>query len=163
MKKDKTFGTADEQADSGARVRISDIQTEEPEVTSPDTTLTEAAKRMRELDVGMLPVCDGDRLVGILTDRDITIRATAEGRDPKKTAVRDVMTPKVVYCFDDQDVSEAARIMKEKQIRRLPVINREKRLVGVLSLGDLAVRTGDEPMAGDVLEGVSESAATESR
>ena len=104
----------------------------------------------------MLPVCDGDRLVGVITDRDITVRSVAQGHDPKTARVQEVMTPEVIYCFDDEDVKEAAKKMEEKQVRRLPVLNREKRLVGIVSLGDLAVRTGKEKLAGEVLERVSE-------
>jgi CBS domain-containing protein len=92
----------------------------------------------------------------MLTDRDITVRATAEGCDPKTTKVEDVLTPDVIYCFEDQDVQEAARLMKENQIRRLVVLNRDKRLVGIISLGDLAVETGDEQLTGETLERVSE-------
>jgi len=125
----------------------------------PNTTLREAAQKMRDLDVGPLPVCgDNDRLVGMLTDRDITVRAVAEGQDPRKTLVRDVMTPNVIYCFEDQDVAEAAQMMKENQVRRLVVLNRDKRLVGIVSLGDLAVDMGDEELAGNTLGGVSEPA-----
>ena len=106
--------------------------------------------------MGPLPVCgDNDRLVGMITDRDITVRAVAEACDPRTTTVQDVMTPDVVYCFDDQDVQEAARLMKEHQVRRLVVLNRDKRLVGIVSLGDLAVETGDERLAGKTVEQVS--------
>jgi CBS domain-containing protein len=129
------------------------------EVIRPDATIKAAADKMRYLDLGALPVCDGDRLVGMLTDRDIAVRAAAEGWDPMKTQVRDVMTPEVVFCFEDEDVEEAARLMEERQIRRLLILNREERLVGVVSLGDLAVGTGDERLAGEVLEHVSEPAA----
>src|SRR5439155_19984670 len=108
-----------------------EIMTREPEVLPADFSLKETALKMQQLDVGMLPIRDGDRLVGMRTDRDITLRATAEGGDPTKTRVREVMTPEVVCCFDDQDVSEAAKLMQEKQIRRLPILNREKRLVGI--------------------------------
>jgi CBS domain-containing protein len=106
-----------------------------------------------------LPVCDRDRLVGMLTDRDIAVRAVAEGYDPWTDHVKDAMTPDIVYCFEDQDVKEAAQLMKEKQIRRLVVLNRDKRLVGIVSLGDLAVDTGDEKLAGETLEQISEPAA----
>jgi CBS domain-containing protein len=122
----------------------------------PDTILQEAADQMRTLQVGMLPVCSKDRLVGMLTDRDITVRSTAEGWDPWTIKVRDAMTPEVIYCFQDQDVAEAAGLMKEKQVRRLVVLNRDKRLVGIVSLGDLAVATGDDALAGKTLEAVSE-------
>jgi CBS domain-containing protein len=139
-------------------MKIRDIETQNPEVIHPDADLFEAAQKMKKLDVGLLPVCDGERLVGMVSDRDITIRGTAEGRDPKQTKVRDVMTPEVVYCYDDQDVKEAAEIMQQRQIRRLPVLNHNKRLVGIVSLGDIAVRTKDERCAGETLERVSESA-----
>jgi CBS domain-containing protein len=133
--------------------------TPEVEVISPETTLAEAAQRMKSLDVGLLPVGERDRLVGMVTDRDITVRATAEGRDPKTTNVREVMTEQVFYCFEDESIEQAAEIMERAQIRRLMVLNRDKRLVGIVSLGDLAVETGEEELAGEVLERVSEPAA----
>jgi CBS domain-containing protein len=110
---------------------------------------------MRDLDVGSLPVCDGERLQGMLTDRDITIRATAEGQDPESTTAADVMTHSIFYCYDDQDVEEAAQIMEEKQIRRLPIVNRDKKLVGIVSLGDLAVDSGRGRLAGEALTEIS--------
>jgi CBS domain-containing protein len=113
---------------------------------------------MKALDVGVIPVCDGEHLMGMLTDRDITVRATAAGRDPRTTHVRDVMTPDVVYCFEDQDVTEAQRLMQERQIRRLLILNRDKRLAGVVSLGDLAVKARADKVGGAVLERVSEPA-----
>jgi len=137
-------------------MRVKEVMTTGVEVIDPDGTLQEAAARMKSLDVGMLPVCDNGRLEGTLTDRDITVRATAEGEDPTIIRVRDVMTPDVVYCYDDQLVSDAARLMQERQVRRLVVINRDKRLVGIVSLGDLAIETGDEEMAGQALEAGSE-------
>ncbi|MCI0462241.1 MAG: CBS domain-containing protein [Gemmataceae bacterium] len=139
-------------------MRVNEVMTRGVECIRPDATLQEAAERMKALDIGPLPVCDDDRLVGMLTDRDLVLRAVAEGRDPRTTRVRDTMTPDIVYCFEDQDVREAARLMKEKQIRRLVVLNRDKRLVGILSLGDLAVDTGDEQLAGETLEQISEPA-----
>ena len=137
-------------------MKIKEVMTKGAECVSPSSTLQDAARKMKNLDVGPLPVCDNDRLVGMLTDRDITVRATAEGCDPKTTKVEDVLTPDVIYCFEDQDVQEAARLMKENQIRRLVVLNRDKRLVGIISLGDLAVETGDEQLTGETLEKVSE-------
>jgi CBS domain-containing protein len=110
---------------------------------------------MRDLDVGSLPVCDNDRLAGIVTDRDIAVRGVANGRDPEKTHVREVMTPGIVYVFDDEDTQRAARVMEEHQIRRLPVLNRAKRLVGIISLGDIAVRAS-AVLSGDALQAVSE-------
>lgn len=135
---------------------VREVMTRGVEVVQPDSTLEEAAAKMERFDIGLLPVCEGDRLVGTLTDRDITVRSVAHGEDPTTDKVRDVMTPDVVYCFEDQDVEEAARLMQEKQVRRLPVLDRDKRLVGIVSLGDLAVETGDEKLAGETLEQVSE-------
>src|SRR5262249_36172401 len=140
-------------------MQVKEVMTRGVECIHPDATLQEAAQKMRELDVGLLPVCGAnDRLVGMLTDRDITVRATAEGEDPWTGLVRDVMTSNIIYGFEDQDIAEAARLMKENQVRRLVVLNRDKRLVGIVSLGDLAVDTGDEQLAGSTLEGVSEPA-----
>lgn len=139
-------------------MRISEVMTPSVEYIHPDATLQEAAARMKALDIGVLPVCDGfGRVVGMLTDRDITVRATAEGESPTVIRVRDVMTPEVIFCFEDQLVGEAGRLMEDRQIRRLVVVNRDERLVGIVSLGDLAVQTRDEQLAGNTLEAVSES------
>ena len=143
-------------------MKVREVMTAGAQCITPDQTLQEAARMMKNLDVGPLPVCDNDRLVGILTDRDITVRATAEGQDPKRTRVADILTPDVVFCFDDQDVHDAARLMQENQIRRLVVLNRDKRLVGIVSLGDLAVDAAkghDRQVAQETLERVSEPAA----
>jgi len=113
---------------------------------------------MQALNVGALPVCHNDRLVGMITDRDLTVRTTAAGADPNRAHVRDAMTPEVIFCFEDQHVAEAASLMKEKQIRRLPVLNRDKRMVGIVALGDLAVETQDDQLAGSILESISEPA-----
>jgi len=139
-------------------MRIKDVMTPGAECIRPEASLQEAAGRMQTLDVGSLPVCENDRLVGMVTDRDITVRATAGACDPCGTHVRDVMTPDIVYCFEDQDVSEASRIMEDHQIRRLVVLNRDKRLVGFVSLGDLAVKARDKGRSEEALEGVSEPA-----
>jgi CBS domain-containing protein len=141
-------------------MQVKDVMTSGVECVSPNTTLREAAQRMKELDIGPLPICgEDDRLEGMITDRDITIRAVAAGLDPSTAEVRDIMTPSIVYCFEDQDISDAAHMMEQNQIRRLVVLNRDKRLVGILSLGDLAVDSGDEQLAGHTLEAVSEPAA----
>ena len=136
-------------------MQVKEIMTRGVECTTPNATLQEAARKMRDLDVGPLPVCDNDKLVGMLTDRDIALRAVAEGQDPRTTRVRDAMTPNVVWCFEDQDAGEAADLMQENQVRRLLVLNRNKRLVGILSLDDLAVRTGDESVTGHTLENMA--------
>jgi len=137
-------------------MRIKDLMSSDVEVIRPETTVAEAAELMKTLDIGVLPVCDGGRLIGILTDRDIVVRGTADGFHPETMSAREVMTAEVVYCFEDQEVTEAGRIMKEKQIRRVPVLNREKQLVGIISLGDLAGGGGDKTLAGETLQEISE-------
>jgi CBS domain-containing protein len=144
----------------GITMKISEILTPNPQCISPETTLAKAAQKMKLLDVGMLPICDHDRLAGTVTDRDIVIRAIAAGADPKTTTVRAAMTQDIFFCFEDDDVEEAAQLMEQRQVRRLPVLNRHKRLVGIVSLGDLAVRTRRDEMVGEVLERVSEPAAS---
>src|SRR5690349_3034269 len=137
-------------------MQVREMMTQNAECTSPDASIREVADRMKSLDVGALPVCEGDELVGIITDRDITVRSVAAGRDPKTHRVREVMSTEMFCCFEDQSVSEAAEIMREKQVRRLPVMNRAQRLVGIISLGDLAVETRDDGMVGKALESISE-------
>ena len=102
------------------------------------TTIPEIAKQMRDLDIGAIPIGENDRLVGMITDRDIALRAVAEGKDATKLTARDVMSKGIVYCRDTEDVEDAVRIMEQKQIRRLPVLDDKKRMVGMLSLGDVA-------------------------
>jgi len=132
--------------------------TPDVECVGPNDTLQEAAVKMKDLDIGPLPVCDRDRIAGILTDRDITVRAVAEGCDPRSTRVRDVMTHDVIACHDDEDVMEAAQLMCERQVRRVLVLNRDEQLVGVVSLGDLAADTGNPRRVGEILQDVSEPA-----
>ena len=141
-------------------MQLKEIMTAAVEVIRPDSSIADAAKKMRSLDVGSLPVCDGERLVGMITDRDITIRATADGRDPNNTLVRDCMSTEIVYCFEDQSAEEAERLMQEKQIRRLPVLTREKQLAGIIALGDLATKTDDVQQVGRTVREISESAAS---
>jgi CBS domain-containing protein len=136
-------------------MKIRDVMTRSVELVNPDTSLQEAARKMRETDTGFLPVGENDRLVGTLTDRDITIRAVAEGRDPKSAKVRDAMSDELVYVFEDAETAEAADLMAQRQIRRLPVLNQDKRLVGVVSLGDLATRTPDDDVVGQTVQDVS--------
>ncbi len=137
-------------------MQLKEIMTPNPECVRPDATLQDVARKMRSLDVGPLPVCgDNDRLAGMITDRDIVVRAVAEGKDPKTTTVREAMTEEIIYGLEDQDVDDAARVMEQKQVRRLVVLNRDKRLVGIVSLGDLAIETGARPTAGEVLREVS--------
>lgn len=137
-------------------MNVSDVMTSGVEVVAPDATLREVAEKMKSLDVGSIPVCDGQRLLGMVTDRDITVRAIAEWKDPSTTPVSAVMTENIVYCYADQDVAEAAELMEEKQIRRLVVLDRAKNLVGVVSLGDLATGGVSKRVTGEALKGVSE-------
>ena len=136
-------------------MQVSQILTRDVETVRPDTSVKEAAQRMRSADIGAIPVCDGRRLLGMVTDRDITIRITAEGRDAANTPVLEAMTPDVTFVFEDQDVQEAARIMKDQQIRRLPVLSRDRQLVGILAIGDIAT-AGDDRTSGDTLQKISE-------
>ena len=138
-----------------ARIKLKEIMTPNVVVVSPNDTLQTAARKMRERDIGFLPVCDGQRLIGTLSDRDIAVRAVAGGHDPKAAQVREFATPQAIWCFEDEDLSEAAQKMQEKQVRRLMVLQREdKRLVGVISLGDLAAN-GTQKISGEVLESTS--------
>ena len=125
------------------------------EVVNASASLEDAAIKMKNLDVGSIPVCDGDRLQGILTDPDITIRATANGRNANVTKVSDVMTTDIAYCFEHQEVEEAVSLMEARQIRRLPILNHDKRLVGIVSLADIAVHVGDRDLYGETLEEIS--------
>jgi len=141
-------------------MKIKEVMTSRVECVRPETTLQEAAAKMKSLNVGPLPVCEGDRAVGIVTDRDIVIRAISEGRDPRTTAIRDVMTKDVVTVQETDDVQDAARLMKDRQIRRVVVVVADKRVTGIVSLGDIAVDTHDDKMSGDVLEKVSADPVT---
>jgi CBS domain-containing protein len=137
-------------------MKVKEIMTREVEVVHTGDTVKDAAQKMRIRDIGFLPVFEGDELVGALTDRDIILRSTADGLDPNRHIGRDLVTSPIVYCFEDQDVEEAARLMEEHQIRRLAVMGLDgKRLVGVVSLGDVA-RNGTKKTSAKVLQSVSE-------
>jgi CBS domain-containing protein len=136
-------------------MKVKDVMTKSVEFVLPDSGVQEAAGKMQALNVGPMPVCEGTKVVGMLTDRDIVVRVVAEGRDARTTKVRDVMTRDVVCCKDDADVKDVARLMKEHQIRRVIVLDGQQKLAGIVSLGDLAVDTKDDKMSGDVLEKVS--------
>ena len=136
-----------------AAKKVRDVMTAGVELIGPDATLVDAAARMAEADVGILPVGENDRLVGVVTDRDLVVRGIAEGANPAETTIREIMTEKVLYCFDDQEPSEAASDMAKQQIRRMPVVDRQKQLIGMISLGDLA-RKDDAGKAGATLRQV---------
>jgi CBS domain-containing protein len=135
-------------------MKVREAMTLDVRLVKPDQPIREAAKLMGELDIGALPVEENDRLVGMITDRDIAVRAVAAGRGAD-TPIRDVMSGEVKYCYEDQTVDEVTQNMGEQRIRRLPVLSRDKRLVGILSLGDLAIDETARDEAGEALGGIS--------
>jgi CBS domain-containing protein len=137
-------------------MKISDVMTRDVRVASPRQTIREAAQMMAELDAGALPVGADDRLVGMITDRDIAIRGVAEGKAPD-TPIQDVMTDDVKYCFEDEEIEHVASNMADIQVRRLPVVNRDKRLVGIVAIADLAANE-DAEVVGETVAGISEPA-----
>jgi len=141
------------QSENGGHERVADVMEREVKLANPDDNVQQAARMMREADVGVLPVGEGDRLIGMVSDRDIAMRLAAEGRDPARTKVREVMSPDVRYVYEDEGLEHVAENMAEQQVRRLPVMNRDKRLIGIVSLGDIA--TGPRShLAGKALRGV---------
>jgi len=134
-------------------MRVSECMTRDVTIASPQETICDAAKMMADCDSGVLPVGENDRLVGVITDRDIAVRGVAEGKSPD-TKIRDVMSAEVRYCYEDEDVSTVLRKMGELQVRRLPVLSREKRLVGIVSLSDLA-QGGAAIPAGEALSDIA--------
>jgi len=140
--------------------KISEVMTRDVHIASPNQTIREAANEMAKADIGSLPVGENDRLVGMITDRDIVLRAVANGRD-SKTAVREVMTDRIQYCFEDDDIVGVAENMAHLGVRRLPVLNRDKRLVGILSIGDLIHR--DSKTGGKAIAHISEHGGAHSQ
>ena len=121
-------------------MQLREIMTRDVEVIRPETSVNQAVQKMRSLDVSALPVCEGQRLVGIVTDRNITIRATAYGHDPNTTPVRHYMNSDFICCFEDQDIKEAEELMRQRRVRRLPILTREKQIAGTVALDDLAIK-----------------------
>ncbi len=140
--------------------KVKDVMTRELVVARPDMTIEEAAEKMRTQDIGSLPVCEDDCLCGVVTDRDITIRATAQGKNPSETRVADVMTEGAITVDEDAPLEEAEKIMHDQQIRRLPVVDADGDLVGYLSQAKVA-RTEDEVKSGRVLKGISQAGKPE--
>ncbi len=134
--------------------KLKDLMSRDVKVISPDMSIREAAREMRDGDFGMLPVGENDRMIGTISDRDFAIRAVAEGKDTG-TKVRDVMSEGIAWAFEDDSVEEAAKIMSKRQVRRLPVVNREKRLVGIVALGDFAVESSEIRPAAEALSEIS--------
>jgi CBS domain-containing protein len=135
-------------------MKVSEVMTRDVRVANPEQSIREAAQLMAELDAGVLPVGADDRLVGMITDRDIAVRGVAKGKAPD-TPVREVMTADVKYCFDDEEVDHVARNMADIQVRRLPVVNRDRRLVGIIAIADLAANE-DVRVVGEAVSGISE-------
>ena len=135
-------------------MKVHEVMSRKVEITSPDDSIQRAAQTMARIDAGILPVAADDRLVGMITDRDIAIRGVGAGRNPSDTPVNDVMTREVKYCFEDDDVSKVAENMAQLQVRRLPVLNRDKRLTGIISLGDIA-RDHEPAQAGSALQDIA--------
>jgi CBS domain-containing protein len=138
-------------------MKVSEAMTRDVKVANPNWSIRDAAMSMADLDAGALPVGENDRLVGMITDRDIAIRAVAQGKGPD-VKVREVMSSDVCYCYEDEDIEEVARNMGDIQVRRLPVVNRDKRLVGIISIGDVAGRTAPDEV-GQAIAGISERGA----
>jgi CBS domain-containing protein len=142
-------------------MKVSKCMTRDVELVRPTQTIREAAQMMADLDAGALPVQQDDRLVGMITDRDIAVRAVAQGKSPE-TPVRDVMSPELLYCFDDQEIEDVSRNMGEVKVRRLPVVNRDKRLVGIISIGDLALKE-EQTLTGSTLARISKTGGNHSQ
>jgi len=137
-------------------MQVSEVMSGEVQIADPNQPIRDAARLMAEIDAGVLPVGENDKLVGMITDRDIAIRAVAADKGPA-TPIREVMSKDVKYCFEDDDLDDIAQNMADIKVRRLPVLNHEKRLVGILSLGDIALTEGPGPSnAGSALCGISE-------
>jgi CBS domain-containing protein len=129
-------------------MQLREIITTGLEVIRPETSVSQAAQKLCSLGVGALPVCEGQRLVGMVTDRNIAIRATAYGHDPNTTPVRHYMSSDLIYCFEDEDITEAEELMRQRHVRRLPILTHEKQIVGIVTLDDLASRTlGTAPIS----------------
>ena len=139
-------------------MKVSEIMSRNVECISGDTSIKDAAETMRSVDVGFLPVCEGDHVIGILTDRDITIRHVADGQNPYRVKVREIMTPDALYCFEDQDIEEVGRFMQEHEVRRVLIFDRARQLVGVVSLGDISKASGEQTLAGETLKEIAEAA-----
>ena len=134
--------------------QLKDLMSRDVKVINPDMSIGEAAQHMRDGDFGMMPVGEDDRMIGTISDRDIAIRAVAEGKDAD-TKVRDVMSDGIAWAYEDDSVEKAAQIMSERQVRRLPVVNRDKRLVGIVALGDFAVESSEIKPAAEALSEIS--------
>lgn len=134
-----------------------EIMTPKPELLPPNATLTQAADQMRSHDYGFIPVGENDQLIGTVTDRDIVIRGVAIGRDPNKVTIREIMSENIQYCFEDDNIEEVAQKMENMQIRRLVVLDKNKKLTGIISLGDIATKCKDKKLSGKLTDAVSQT------
>ena len=139
-------------------MQVKEIMTCYVEMINCDAKIIDAAQKMKSLDVGALPVCEGDSLVGVITDRDITVRAIARGMSPTTTVINDIMTPEVFYVFEEDNINEAAKLMEEEGTHRLLVLSSDNKPVGFITLADFAVKAGDEHLTWEILERLSEPA-----
>jgi CBS domain-containing protein len=139
-------------------MQVKEIMSRNVEMITPDTNISRASEIMRERDIGFLVVCHDDHLEGTVTDRDITIRSVAQGRDPRLATISEIMTPMAFYCYEDEDIEFIAKTMEEKEVRRMLILNRQKRLVGVVSLGDIAKASGEQKLAGETLGEIADAA-----
>ena len=134
---------------------VKDVMSSKPEFLPPTATLKQAADQMYAHDYGFIPIGENDRLIGVITDRDITIRGVAKGKDPVKTILKEIMTEGVAYCFESDHIEKAVQLMEKQQIRRLAVLNEKKRLTGVVSLGDIATKCKNAKLCGELADAVS--------
>src|SRR3954447_10697410 len=139
-------------------MKIHEIMTPNVECVEPTLPIGKAAEKMRDLDIGFLPICENGKLTGAVTDRDITVRSVAQGRDPRVAPVSEIMTQDIFFCYADEDVESVAEYMQENEVRRIVILNRQKKLVGVVSLGDIAKTSGEKELAGETLGEIAEAA-----
>lgn len=135
-------------------MRVSEAMSKKPIFLPPTASLKDAAVKMKELDCGFIPIGKNDKLIGAVTDRDIVLRTLAQGKDPNKATLKDVMSEHIEYCFEDENLDKAIEHMKNKQIHRLVVLNKNKRMTGILALGDIARKSHDDVQTGDAVEGI---------
>jgi CBS domain-containing protein len=139
-------------------MKVQEIMTRNVEVIDADTPIAKAADKMRQLNIGFLPVCENNRLAGTVTDRDIAIRSVAQGRDPRLAPVREIMSLQVFWSYEDEDLVNVAHYMQDREVRRMIILNRQKHIVGVVSIGDLARASGERQLAAETLGHIAEAA-----
>jgi len=142
--------------------QIKDVMSQDVQFVTPEKTVQQVAEIMQARDIGFVPVGENDRLIGMVTDRDITTRCVAKGQSPADQQIRDIMTPKTYYCYDDQEIEDVCNNLGEIQVRRLPVVNRDKRLVGIVSLGDLA-QSASRPNIGQTEQQITAQCAAQAK